>query len=712
MANVVEILVTARNLARPALTEATADARGLSGVMGKTGAVATAALAGIAVESVKMASSFQSSTTRLVTSAGESNKNIDLVRKGMLKMASDVGVGANELAKGMYTVESAGYHGADGLKVLKASAEGAKAEGADLTTVANAVTDALKDYHEPASAAGRVTSQLIAAVSHGKTNFEDFSGAMATVLPMASEMGIKLSDVAGTMAEVTSHGVSAKQAAIDIRQAMSHLLAPTTAQIKEFDALGISSQDVSQHLSKDGLAGTMQWLNGVAEDNAKAIGQTVPEAQKKLIGSLPALQAMQTTTGKNFKDTTKAIKDTANATTDSAGKVKGFAEVQKTLGQQVSQLKAGFETLMIELGTKLIPVLTKVVSWMNKNKDVVVVLLGVLGGLLVAFTTYSIVMKTITIATKLWAAAQWLLNAALNANPVSLVIIALAALGVAIAIAWNKSQTFRDIVLAAWDDVKLGADALVRVIVIGFKFMLDTWMTVVGGILKGAADAFSWVPGLGGKLKTASAAFNGLKSAINSDLNGIITKTHQWDDSITKAARERTLKANISSWTSQLEKAKKELKSVPSSKKAKLEGEIADLERKISKAKADLASVHGKTVTMTLKVGTAGMPADVRNAFGFAHGGVVGAAAVGGPRSGMVMVGEHGPELVSLPAGSTVHSNPDTQRMMAGGGGGGAGMVQTHIYIDGKSFMTAVTPAVRETVKRISGGNVQKAFGY
>lgn len=54
---------------------------------------------------------------------------------------------------------------------------------------------------------------------------------------------------------------------------------------------------------------------------------------------------------------------------------------------------------------------------------------------------------------------------------------------------------------------------------------------------------------------------------------------------------------------------------------------------------------------------------------GFAHGGIVGAAG-GGPRSGLVMVGEQGRELVRLAPGSQVIPNGQTERMMAGGGGG------------------------------------------
>ncbi|TGZ14753.1 hypothetical protein DV517_62360 [Streptomyces sp. S816] len=48
-----------------------------------------------------------------------------------------------------------------------------------------------------------------------------------------------------------------------------------------------------------------------------------------------------------------------------------------------------------------------------------------------------------------------------------------------------------------------------------------------------------------------------------------------------------------------------------------------------------------------------------------AAGGIVGAAASGGIRGGLTLVGEHGPELAELPIGSRVRSNPDTRRLLA-----------------------------------------------
>jgi methyl-accepting chemotaxis protein len=57
---------------------------------------------------------------------------------------------------------------------------------------------------------------------------------------------------------------------------------------------------------------------------------------------------------------------------------------------------------------------------------------------------------------------------------------------------------------------------------------------------------------------------------------------------------------------------------------------------------------------------------------GFATGGIS-SKATGGIDSGLTMVGENGPELVSLPGGSHISSNSSMATALGGGGGGGGG---------------------------------------
>ena len=229
--------ITARNLMADALASAVSQIRGVgaeadavgaksaaTGILGSKAFLAIgAAAAGGAVEVVKMAGDFQASTERLVTSAGESQKNIGLVRDGILAMAGSVGYSAEQLSAAMYKIESGGQHGADGLRVLQAAAEGAKTENADLTTVADAVTSAMQDYHLKASDAAMVTSKLVAATASGKMTFEELAGSMSAILPIASANHVSLNDILGDLASMTVHGESAQQAAQNLTVGGPHI---------------------------------------------------------------------------------------------------------------------------------------------------------------------------------------------------------------------------------------------------------------------------------------------------------------------------------------------------------------------------------------------------------------------------------------------------------------------------------------------------------
>lgn len=253
-------------------------------VKGAFGLMAVAVAAGAAViadKSIKAAAAFESSTNRLITSAGETHANIDMVRKGMLEMAGQVGDSALDLSKAMYTIESGGQHGAAGLMVLRAAAEGAKAEGADLTTVADALTSVLQDYHKPASDAALITSQMVAAVGAGKTTFEQFSGSLHSILPLASSLHIGFVDISSAIASMTVHGMSADQASQNLADTLKHLAAPTGVQVKELGQLGISASDLKGMLDKRGLTGTLQDLSQVILQHMGPGGKVMLDAFNK-----------------------------------------------------------------------------------------------------------------------------------------------------------------------------------------------------------------------------------------------------------------------------------------------------------------------------------------------------------------------------------------------------------------------------------------------
>jgi len=237
-------------------SEASMAGVGKLGMAMSAGVVAAAGV--LAVESVKMAGDFQASVTKLGTTAGEAQGSLKMVGDGMLDMAGQVGISAQDLAKGMYTVESSGQHGAQALDTLKASAEGAKQEQADLGHVTDAVSTIMHDYGPSVGDAATVTSKLVAAVSHGKTTFDELTGAMHSVTPLAAAAGISLADVTGSLSAMTASGMSADQASQNLGHAIQSLSVPTQPMIKEMSALGLNAVDLSHNLGKTGVAGTLQ----------------------------------------------------------------------------------------------------------------------------------------------------------------------------------------------------------------------------------------------------------------------------------------------------------------------------------------------------------------------------------------------------------------------------------------------------------------------
>lgn len=235
-----------------------------------TGALVVGAIA-VGVESTKMAADFQKNTNLLVTAAGESATavkdssgkvvgGIDLVRKGILDIGTGTGTSFEQLNEGMYQVEKAGIRGSDGLKVLKAAAQGAAEEGANLSTVTNAMTSVMASYHLPADKAVGVMNALKTAAGGSKATMEEFSGSLSTVLPIASAAGLNFAQVGGAIAALTRHGTSSAEATQELANTIRNLQAPNQVAVKEMNQFGISSVDVSQQLGKKGLGGTLEEL--------------------------------------------------------------------------------------------------------------------------------------------------------------------------------------------------------------------------------------------------------------------------------------------------------------------------------------------------------------------------------------------------------------------------------------------------------------------
>lgn len=361
-------------------TSAKTEISALAAMMGKTGMLGLAAvaagavIAGVGVLATKMAGDFQTGMTSLVTGAGEAQSNLSLISSGVLQLSKDTGTSTDQLVKGLYMIESGGFHGQAGLDVLKAAAQGAKVGMADLGVVGDTVDTILKNYSDNGSlSATQATNALITTVANGKTRLEDLSASLAHVLPAGAAAGLGLKDVMGAMATLTGVGIPAADAATYLRQTIVSLEAPTAGSKKALEDIGITTQELDAKL-RQGLPQALQLIRDQLDAHGLKQGSDGYVASiREISGGMRQMQGMLNLIGGEGTDQdhlktlfADAAKVGAVATSTS-GNVLGWAEVQKTFNQQVSRAGELVRTLMIELGQKLLPVATQVFSWIADN---------------------------------------------------------------------------------------------------------------------------------------------------------------------------------------------------------------------------------------------------------------------------------------------------------------------------------------------------------
>ena len=570
---------------------------GASAMLRKLGAATTLVGVGFLAYGVKAAGDFQQKMNLLVTACGESSKNLKKVSDGVMSLARETGTSTDQLAEGMYQVEKAGYRAGDGLKVLRAAAQGAREEGADLKDVTNAMTSVMASYHLKASDSVRVMNALKTAAGEGKMTMQEFAASLSTVIPIASANKISFGEVGGAIATLSQHGTSAREATQELASTIRQLAAPNNVAIQEMQRLGLSSTDVSTKLGKRGLTGTLDllsqtvlqkmgksgtlllssfnktkqaardadtmvkamppnlqkmaqsyakgtislgdWrkqLKGLPPEQANLLSQyatlqnktngfsaelkkggpaaqTYTEAIKKMTGGAIGLNTTLQLTGENtegFKDRVHKVSDSFN---HASKDVEGWKITQQSFNVQMGRLKEAVQTAAITVGTKLIPVILKVVTFFEKNKGAAIALAAVIGGVLAAavisFATGAVVgavsgvmdlsrgilaaakavkafvlsERLAAIATKIWAGVQAVFNAVMDANPLVLIVIAVVALVAALIYAYNHCARFRAIVQAVFGAVKAqalllwhGLQAVWNGIVIGVTYL---WHAIV-----------------------------------------------------------------------------------------------------------------------------------------------------------------------------------------------------------------------------------------
>jgi TP901 family phage tail tape measure protein len=442
-------------------------------------------------------------------------------------------------------VESGGYHGAKGLEVLAAAAKAAKIENASATDVAHALTGVLNDYRGTGLSTAAATNTLTAAVGHGMMTFQDFAEALPKVGARAAAAHVTFQELTAAMATMTQDGLPATVAATYLGQTIGQLAAPTAKARDEMKGLGINSTElaatitsgsghglgdaiemlykgITTHLNPAGLVAIENFKKSKATttDFQKVLAnlpptmQTTVQALAVMAGGVKGFQGLLMLGGKN-QEAYNANLAAMNKQVKSGGKdIAGYAAQQKTLNGRLSDAKGAMSAVFDQLGTRLLPVMADWAGKLVPLTDFLMKHSDVIGKVAAAI----IVLKATVVA---YTAVQWLLNIAMDANPVGLVVLAIEALALGIYTLWTQSKGFRDFMGGFFDNLKVGFYAIELAGIDAFRWLNNAFWSFASVAIHAAAIAFGWVPGLGPKLQDAAAAVDMFKRNSNAALDAI-----------------------------------------------------------------------------------------------------------------------------------------------------------------------------------------------
>ncbi len=309
---------------------------------------------------------------------------------------------------------------------------------------------------------------------------------------------------------------------------------------------------------------------GVGLSAAKVQAELVRMGADKLTGSQLALATQQATT---------------NLITRQAGGALGAAAREsKTTAGQTEALQEKYGNLSAELGTKLLPILNKVLSfgvklleWSSKHKTATMaaaVAVGVLaGGIL-------------------------LLNLAMLANPVGLIVLGLAGLAAGFTALWQKSEKFRTVMTVGFSLMATVVLDYASIILKASRAMMMGVITSVSGILNAVAK----IPGpTQDSAKKAARSFDEFKNGVDKTFSAAERKVGEWKSAVKKMPQRVKLQGEISDLNTKINAAKAKLKTVPKSKQATVRADISQLQERVRTAKANLASISNRNVYVTYK---------------------------------------------------------------------------------------------------------------
>lgn len=259
--------------------------------------------------------------------------------------AMKFGKKTDEMASAEYNLISAGIDAAKVNYALDASAKLAIGGITDMGTASNGLTSVLNAYNLAAEQSEEVTDAMFVAMKRGKTTIGELSGVIGRVAPLASNVGVSINEMFGSIATATLSGQKTEEAATGLKAALSNIMNPTSEGAKLADSLGLAFD--AEALKAKGLRGV---LDDVYASTKGDVGMMT-----QLFGSVEALNFVFAIM-KNNGDTFTSVMNDMNRKGGSTEEA--YRKMADTVIMQGRRIGASFAVGMKRFGTIFLPVLS------------------------------------------------------------------------------------------------------------------------------------------------------------------------------------------------------------------------------------------------------------------------------------------------------------------------------------------------------------------
>lgn len=488
------------------------------------------------------AADFDSAMSRVAAVSGATGLDFDSLRDKAREMGAKTKFSATEAADAMNYMAMAGWKTEDMLSGIEGVMYLAAASGEDLATTSDIVTDALTAFGLTAADSGHFADVLAAASSNANTNVSMMGETFKYCAPVAGALGFSVEDTAEAIGLMGNAGIKASQAGTSMRSIMTNL----TGDVK---LSGAAIGDVT--IATTNADGSMRSLSAILADCRVAFsGMTEAEKANNaetLVGknAMSGFLALMNAAPEDIEKVSGAVNNCKDAAKNMADTMQDNLEGQLTiLKSQLQELAISFGDLLMPAVRSIVPGLQGMVDVLNAMSDgvkrvimIVALLAAALGPVLIIIgKTLSAIGTIMTWAPKLAGAISAVkgafaaLSATMMANPIAIVIAAIAALVVVFIYLWNTNEEFRQFWIRLWNEIKKVA---VQVWTAVSQFLVSAWngirntavavwngiRTVITTVMNGIRTVISTV--WNGIRTIISTVLNGIRGTVNSVWNGI-----------------------------------------------------------------------------------------------------------------------------------------------------------------------------------------------